>query len=427
MKLSSIPHLVQEWHPTRNGELTPSDYTHGSDRKVWWVCLKGHSYSTSVSDRTRQKPISCAYCAGKKASKENNLEALFPEIAKEWHSSKNNDLSPNQVTRGSTKKVWWECAKRHSYESIISNRTGHNKSGCPYCAGKKASDENNLEALFPEIAKEWHPTKNKDLVPSEVTYGTHKKVWWLCPKEHSYESAVKGRTGKHQNGCPQCSNQSSEPEIRILAELEYFFDKVINRHKVDRVEVDIFLPNLNLGIEYDGNYWHKDKEIKDLEKNKFLLSKGIQLIRVRQFPLKPISENDLLVSIKHSLDKNDINKLLKKITPFVDSVTEDKIKSYLIQPSFNNQKLFLEYRSYFPSPLPENSLLNTHPQIAKEWDYDKNKPLRPENYSFGAHYNAWWLCSKGHNYQSTIVDRVRTMVKCPFCQGKKTLNFDLWK
>jgi hypothetical protein len=202
MKLSSYPHLVKEWHPSKNGELTPDDYTHGSDRKVWWVCLKGHSYSTSVSDRTRQKPISCAYCAGKKASKENNLETLFPEIAKEWHPSKNNDLSPNQVTRASTKKVWWECTIGHSYESTIANRT-RNKNGCPYCAGRKASDENNLEALFPEIAKEWHPTKNKDLVPSEVTYGTHKKVWWLCPKEHSYESAVRGRTGKHQNACPQ--------------------------------------------------------------------------------------------------------------------------------------------------------------------------------------------------------------------------------
>ena len=85
MKLSSYKHLVKEWHPTKNGELTPDDYTHGSDMKVWWVCDKGHSFSTSVSDRTRQKPIGCKYCAGKKASKENNLEALFPEIAKDWH------------------------------------------------------------------------------------------------------------------------------------------------------------------------------------------------------------------------------------------------------------------------------------------------------------------------------------------------------
>ena len=426
MKLSSFPHLIKEWHPTKNGELTPDDYTHGSDKKVWWVCDKGHSFSTSVSDRTRQKPIGCKYCAGKRASKENNLEILFPEIAKEWHPSKNNDLRPNQVTRASTKKVWWECTKGHSYESTIANRT-RQKTGCPYCAGKKASKENNLETLFPEIAKEWHPMKNNDLNASEVTYGTHKKVWWVCSNGHSYEAAVRGRTGKHQNGCPYCSNQSSEPEIRILSEMRYFFDEVINRHIVDGLEIDIYLPKLNLGIEYDGNYWHKDKELKDLEKNKFLASKGIQLIRIRQYPLKPISKNDILVSIKHSLDKDDLNELFKKIIPFVDDNSKGKIKSYIAQPSFKNQKLFKEYRSYFPSPLPELSLIKTHPIIAKEWDYEKNKPLKPENYSFGAHHNAWWLCPKGHSYESTIVNRTRANTSCPYCLGRKTLNLDLWK
>ena len=427
MKLTSYPHLVKEWHPTKNGELTPDDFTHGSDRKVWWVCLKGHSYSTSVSDRTRQKPISCAYCAGKKASKENNLETLFPEIAKEWHPSKNNDLSPNQVTHGSTKKVWWLCSEAHSYESPISRRTGRYKSGCPFCAGKKASEENNLEALFPEIAKEWHPTKNQGLNPNDVTYGSHKKVWWLCPKNHSYQSQVRGRTGKHQNGCPQCANQSSEPEIRILTEFKWIFDLVKNRYKVDGREIDIFLPNINIAVEYDGNFWHKDKEIRDLEKNKFLLSQDIQLIRVRQFPLKPISENDVLVGSNHSLEKNDIDEILKKIVLFVDNNIKAKIDTYYSQSSFVNDDLFKEYRSYFPSPFPENSLLKTHPSISEEWDYDKNHPLIPENFSHGAHHEIWWLCSKGHSYQTAICDRVRVKLKCPFCSGKKTLNHDLFK
>ena len=111
----------------------------------------------------------------------------------------------------------------------------------------------------------------------------------------------------------------------------------------------------------------------------------------------------------------------------MDDNSKGKIKSYLAQPSFKNQKLFKEYRSYFPSPLPELSLNKTHPLIAKECDYEKNKPLKPENYSFGAHHNAWWLCPKGHSYESTIVDRTRVKTKCPYCLGKKTLNLDLFK
>ena len=43
MKLSLYPDLVKEWHPTKNGDLTPNDFTHGSGKKVWWLCPKGLS------------------------------------------------------------------------------------------------------------------------------------------------------------------------------------------------------------------------------------------------------------------------------------------------------------------------------------------------------------------------------------------------
>ena len=36
MKLTPYPHLVKEWHPTKNGDLTPKDVTYGSNKKVWW-------------------------------------------------------------------------------------------------------------------------------------------------------------------------------------------------------------------------------------------------------------------------------------------------------------------------------------------------------------------------------------------------------
>ena len=211
-----------------------------------------------------------------------------------------------------------------------------------------------------------------------------------------YNSIVKSRTSGSYTGCPKCSNQSSEPEIRIFTELKWFFEKVNNRQKIGGTEVDIFIPSINVAIEYDGNYWHKNKETRDLEKNKFLLSHNIHLIRVRQIPLKPLSENDILVGKSNSLDKNDLDDLLRKIVPFANSETIKKIETYINESSFVNDDLFNQYRSYFPSPFPEKSLLNTHPEISKEWDYDKNYPLRPENFSHGSHYDAWWLCSQGH-------------------------------
>jgi hypothetical protein len=492
MKLSSYPHLVKEWHPTKNGDLTPNDFTFGSHKKVWWLCPKGHSYDSIIGNRAKKKkPTGCPYCAGQKVSEENNLLALFPEIAKDWHPTKNNELTPKQVTSGGNKKVWWLCPKGHSYESTTSHRTamksgcpycsGHKVSednnllflfpeiakewhptkngvltpknfttgvdkiiwwlcpkghsyesminnrtqkkypnGCPYCSGRRVGEDNNLLFLFPEIAKEWHPTKNGKLTPKDFVSGSNKKVWWLCPKGHSHHSVIASRTGKNLTGCPFCSNQSSQPEIRILSELKWFFDEVNSRYKVDGVEIDIFLPNFNIGIEYDGSYWHKDKKDSDLEKNQFLLSKDIHLIRVRQHPLKSLSKNDVIVS-NGSLEKKDIDELLKKIYPFVDKTIKEKINTYLVKSSFINEDLFKEFRSYFPSPFPEHSLLKRYPIISSEWDYDKNYPLRPENFSYGSKSKSWWLCPNGHSYKAAIGERTNKNrpTGCPYCSGRE--------
>ena len=421
-----FPEIAKEWHPTKNGKLTPKECTQGSDKKVWWICPKNHSYYSAISEKTRKKPSGCPYCAGKKAYDGNSLETLFPEVAKEWHPNMNGEHTLKAATYGSSKKAWWLCPNHHSYESTISNRT-RMKSGCPYCAGKKATKERNLQILHPEIAKEWHPLKNGDYTPRDVPPASHKKVWWLCPKGHSYNTVVKSRTTGSITNCPKCSNQSSEPEIRILSELKWFYDKINHRHKVEGIEVDMLIPKINIAIEYDGNYWHRNKKDKDLKKNELLSSLNIHLIRVRQLPLKPLSKEDILVSQNHSLEKKDLDKILKKIIPLENDEMVNKINKYLEKLSFVNEELFNKYRSYFPSPFPENSLLETHPQISLEWDYEKNYPLIPENFSHGANHKIWWLCSIGHSYASRIVDRVRTMVRCPYCLGKKTLNLDLFK
>ncbi len=65
MKLSYYPHLVKEWHPTKNGELRPENFTHGSNEKVWWQCPKGeyHEWKATIHDRSKG---GCPFCSGRK-------------------------------------------------------------------------------------------------------------------------------------------------------------------------------------------------------------------------------------------------------------------------------------------------------------------------------------------------------------------------
>ena len=203
--LSEYPELLREWHPTKNGELKPEKVTHASNKKVWWLCPKGHTYDVNTNSRTRKdKPRGCPYCSGRRVSEDNNLLTLFPNIASEWHPSKNGNSRPEEFVGKSNKRVWWLCPKGHSYDSIISNRTRKITRGCPYCSGHKVGDDNNLLFLFPDIAKEWHPIKNGEFKPDKVTHASHKKVWWLCPNGHSYDATIANRTSKKGSNCPHC-------------------------------------------------------------------------------------------------------------------------------------------------------------------------------------------------------------------------------
>jgi len=135
-----------------------------------------------------------------KVTPEYNLAALYPEIANEWDASKNVDLSPFNVTPGSSKKVWWICPLGHSYESSIYGRKSGK--GCPYCSGRYPSLENNLEANNPDIAQEWHPTRNV-LKPSRVTSGSGRRVWWQCSLGHEWKEPIWYRT-INKYPCPYC-------------------------------------------------------------------------------------------------------------------------------------------------------------------------------------------------------------------------------
>ena len=135
---------------------------------------------------------------------QNDLLSQYPDCINEWDFKKNHPLSPDTITAGSSKKVWWICSKGHSYEQSINLHIIRGYS-CPYCSHQKVfAGYIDLETLFPDIAKEWHPSKNAELTPSNVTAYSQKKVWWLCPMGHSYEQTVERRV-RRGRACYYCS------------------------------------------------------------------------------------------------------------------------------------------------------------------------------------------------------------------------------
>lgn len=146
--------------------------------------------------------------------KANSLASLSPDLAAEWHPTNNGNLTPDKVTIRSDKKVWWQCAEDHEWQATIGNRTAGN--GCPYCSGRRAiPGETDLTTIYPSLAAEWHPAKNGNLKPSNVTIKTAKKVWWQCEKGHEWQAVIYSRTSGHN--CPYCTGQRVLPGINDLA------------------------------------------------------------------------------------------------------------------------------------------------------------------------------------------------------------------
>lgn len=197
------PELAAQWDPIKNGDLTPRQISRGSRKSVWWRCAQGHTWSVSVAARARGE--NCPYCANKRVlAGFNDLMTTNPKLAQEWNYLKNMPLTPESVTYGSDKSVWWQCARGHEWKAVIGDRSRGN--GCPWCAGKYLIvGENDLATIDPDLAREWHPTKNGSLTAQDVMAVSRREVWWQCSKGHGWKAKISNR--HWGNGCPYCANR----------------------------------------------------------------------------------------------------------------------------------------------------------------------------------------------------------------------------
>jgi very-short-patch-repair endonuclease len=339
------PDLAKEWHPTKNGDLTPYEFSTRSNKKVWWKCDKGddHEWMNSIAHRSNGR--GCSVCAGRTVVLSNCLATLNPDLAKEWHPTKNGGLTSFHVTEKAGKKVWWKCDKGDDHEWMDSIAHRSNGRGCSVCAGQTVVLSNCLATLNPDLAKEWHPTKNGDLTPYEFSTGSDKKVWWKCDKgdDHEWRTLVRSRSRGH--GCPFCDlTPQSKQELTITFELIKFFKDINPKGFKTKVKgklwsIDIYIPQLKLGVEFDGSYWHKDKRALDKLKTEKLEEKGFEIFRVREEPLKRIFDDDIMSKQPFNAKQvtNDIlTQIMSRYT--LDAKKINKIKSYIQLSDLQNEK-----------------------------------------------------------------------------------------
>jgi very-short-patch-repair endonuclease len=373
------PQVVTQWHPTKNGNLKPEDYTFGSDKKVWWICPNTcshgciHEWLTAIKCRCRTKS-GCPYCCSpiKQMCEHMSILYTYPDVAKEWHPTKNGNLKVTDVTSGCGKKVWWLCTKKcsfgclHEYESIVAGRCSQN-TGCSYCIPNpmKICEHMSIKHTHPELSKYWHPTKNLKVKVTDVTAGSDIKVWWLCPNKCTHGCFHEWQTSIYHflndSKCPFCSNRKLCEHMSI----EYTHPEIARE-------------------------WHPTKN---------------------KISIKTISFGSNVKIWWLCSNKCKYGCLHEYISQPYCRINGEQNCPYCAIP----KKQFCKHES----------IEYTHPNLINDWDFTKNK-RKPSEFTFGTHQKVYWRCltNKDHSYLQSITSRTTRGTGCTICKNKTEMQLN---
>ena len=294
------------------------------------------------------------------------LTITHSELCKEWDYERNGNLKPEYLTHGSARKVWWKCSnlgacEHHRWYVSIRNRTKSSPSGCPFCNQGRACPCNNITITHPELCKEWDYEKNGDLKPENFSFGSKRTVNWKCLNPNVCEHHCWTARINHRTK----SNLSGCPFC-----------------KKGRT-----CPCNNLTITHPElcKEW-------DYEKNGDMRPENFSFGSARIINWKCLNPS----ACEHHRWSTEIR---------------NRTGSNSGCPFCNSGKV-----------CHCNNLTITHPELCKEWDYERNGDIRPENFTYGSNQKVYWKCLKNENHIWITEIRYRTQYnigcqKCLNCSG----------
>ncbi len=417
------PDIAKEWHPTKNGDLLPSEISKKNGRKVWWLCKYGHEWQATPHDRA--DGTGCPYCSRRRLTSfaeqaiffyirklypdavnryreifDNGMELdiFIPSIrfavefdGASWHRSedshrreklKYNICRENKITlvrvKESTGEQWKDVADvvytikkkslqdlqpviqaildvidpasnmwtRKTAQSIHSTITADIERDANEIREYLTPIPNSLADLRPDLVAEWHPTKNGNLKPELFGINSNDSIWWKCSKcEHEWKTTIIHRGGKRNSGCPECAKAQK--------------GKTFTKRRVTE-RGSLAEKNPALAAE-----WHPTKN--------------------------------------------------GSLTPY--DITEKRFANvwwlcpkcgheWEASPNSRSSGIGCPCCSGRVPKVGVNDFLTLYPELAKEWNYEKNGDLRPEHFLPKSGRKVWWRCKIcGHEWKSEIRSR----------------------
>ena len=348
----------------------------------------------------------------------NDLASNAPDLALQWDTEKNGELTPDKVTRYSHRKVWWRCGLGHSWSAAVNNR--YQGQNCPVCSGQKVLPGfNDLATTKPELAQEWNYEKNEDLRPTGITAGSLKKVWWKCAEGHEWEAAIYSRNDGF--GCPYCSGRLA---IKGETDLKTLMPDLIREWDFDKnqdISPDQVTVNSAKSVWWICSHGHSWKA------RVYSRSNGTGCPYCSGRKVLP-GFNDLAsvypdLALEWDMERNasltpkDVTCYTHRKVWWRDSLGHSWQAAVAER---TNHGTGCPYCAGKKALTGFNDLLSQNPGLASEWDYDKNGSLLPQEVTVGSHTSVWWKCREGHAWKSTVHNR--QVNGCPICAGQQVLE-----
>ena len=370
------PELIKEWHPVLNGEKTPYNVSWGSDYNAWWIYpyddpVTGQHFEFEWQAKVyrRSKGEKCPFLVGKRVySGFNDLATVCPELVKEWHPVLNGEKTPCNVSYGSGYNAWWS----HSYDDPVTGKhfefewqakVYRRSKGekCPFLVGKRIyAGFNDLATLCPELKNQVHPTKNGEITAFNISPYSNKPIWWIYPyddpitgKHFEFEWQATPSVRTNSKGCPFLSNNRLWPGFNDL------------KTKYPR-------------IASEWNYELNEKNPEDYMPNS----------REKVWWAYPYDDPN---TGKH-----------------FDFIWQARI-THRVQddsgcPFLSNNAVFRGF----------NDLETRRPDLAAEWDIEKNR-IAPDEVTLYSNQKRWWTCPKcGKSWYASPAKRAGGQNCCCF-------------
>jgi hypothetical protein len=239
------PKVAAQWHRKKNGKVTPVHVSAHAHEKYWWRCEVSADHEWEANPHVRVgngKASGCPFCSGHRVSVTNSLATIKPAAAAFWHPVRN-ACSPKDVLASSSKKYWFSLPSQGAVQRSPASFKREDKREVerPYGASGL------LSAIAPEVAAQWHPTRNGTLNAADIASITEVTYWWQCAAspDHEWQATPQNRVSL-KTGCPCCSGRrvsitNSLATLKPLAAAR--FDGARNRCGPDDVTA-------NSGIKY---------------------------------------------------------------------------------------------------------------------------------------------------------------------------------